>query len=231
MQARGVTIVKSAPVVAVRAEGSGVAVGLQDGRTLSGTHAFIAVGRRADVAGLALETAGVGFSAQGIEVDDLCRTSQPHIYAAGDAAGPPYVANRGQTQARVAARHAVGAAQAAFRPETVIEAVYTHPQVAQVGLTEAGAAAAGRPVRVYRADYRNALKPRLSADVTGFIKLCVGARDGRIVGAAAVGDRAAEILGSVAVAIAAEMKLDGLAAVFPAYPTLTEIVGIAARGY
>jgi dihydrolipoamide dehydrogenase len=232
LQARGVAVRKTIPVRSASTEGNGVVVvTLANGHTLSGSHAFIAIGRRPDTTGLDLQAAGIATTTRGITVDDLCRTSQPHIYAAGDVAGAPYVANRGQAQARVAVRHALGVATPPFRPETVIEAVYTSPQVAQVGLSEQEASLQGRAVKVSRAHYEDALKPRLSGDPAGFIKILTDPDDGRVVGAAAVGDRAAEVLSPMAVAIEGGVTRDVLAALFPAYPTLSELIGIAARGY
>jgi dihydrolipoamide dehydrogenase len=231
LQARGVTILKSAPVQSVMAEDDGVVATLKDGRSLAGSHAFIAMGRRPDTAGLNLEAASIAYTAQGIHVDAFCQTSQPHIYAAGDVAGAPYIANRGQAQARVAARHALGVATPPFRAEAIIEAIYTSPQLAQLGLTEFEAAHQGHTVKVYRAEYGDALKPRLSGDAMGFIKLLVDPQEGRILGGAALGERAAEVLGAIAVAMVGGVKIDTLATLFPAYPTLTELVGIAVRGY
>jgi pyruvate/2-oxoglutarate dehydrogenase complex dihydrolipoamide dehydrogenase (E3) component len=231
MLERGVDVLKSCPVEAVGADGQGVKVKLKQGSEFSGSHAFIALGRRPDVAGLALDAAGLDWSAQGIPVNEFCRTSQPHLYAAGDVTGPPYIANRGLAQARVAVRHAMGSPTQPFAPESVLEAVYTQPQLAQVGLTESQAAAVEQQVRVYRADYREALKPRLTADRDGFVKLVAEADSGRIRGAAAFGSSAAEMLSAVSVAIAAGMTVDSLASLFPAYPTLAELNGIALRGY
>jgi NAD(P)H dehydrogenase (quinone) len=231
MGEQGVEILKSSPVQAAAADGEAVTVSLQDGRSLSATHAFIALGRRPDTTSLRLEAATVEYTADGIRLDEFCRTSQPHIYAAGDVAGAPYVANRGQAQARVAARRALGAPTPPFRPETVVEAVYTYPQVAQVGLTEARAASEGRRVEIFRSDYSAALKPRLGGEPSGFVKLIAARGDRRLLGASAIGDRAAEVLSAVGVAIAGTMSADQLAALFPAHPTLSELAGIAARGY
>jgi dihydrolipoamide dehydrogenase len=101
--ARGVAILKSAPVAAVHTDDKSVRVTLQDGRRLDGSHAFIAIGRRPDVADLGLASAAIEHNDRGVVVDAFCRTCCPSVYAAGDAAGPPYVANQALAQARVAA--------------------------------------------------------------------------------------------------------------------------------
>lgn len=231
LEARGVTMIKSAPVASTEAVGDGVRVTLQDGTAFEGSHALIAIGRCADIAALGLSAAGVVHAPAGITIDTYCRTSKAHIYAAGDAAGPPYTANRGMAQARVAARHAAGAVTAPFRPHAVIETAYTSPQAAQVGLTEAAAAELDRPVRVFRAGYAAALKPRLAEASEGFIKLVAKPDDGRLLGGAAFGDRAAEILAPVALAVAKGLSVEDLSETFVAHPTLSELVGIALRGY
>jgi dihydrolipoamide dehydrogenase len=231
LSARGITVMKSAPVAVVRPQTEGVSVTLKDGRSLAGSHAFLAIGRRADLTDLSLDAAGVEVTPKGIATDAFGRTSQAHIYAAGDVTGPPFVANRGQSQARVAARHASGAETAGFRPETVVEAVYTAPQVAVVGLGDSEATATGRPVKVFRAAVGEALKPRLSGATAGFVKILCDGEDGRVLGGGACCERAAEVLAPIAVAIVGEMTIETLAAVFPAYPTLSELPGIALRGY
>ena len=231
LSARGITVMKSAPVELVRPQMDGVSVTLNDGRTLAGSHGFLAIGRRADMTDLALDAAEVEVTPQGIATDAFGRTSQAHIYAAGDVTGPPFVANRGQSQARVAARHASGVETAGFRPGTVVEAVYTAPQLAVVGLSESEATATGRSVKVFRAAMGEALKPRLAGATEGFIKILCDREDGRVLGGGACCDRAAEVLAPVAIAIAGATTFETLAAVFPAYPTLSELPGIALRGY
>ncbi|MFZ1416143.1 MAG: NAD(P)/FAD-dependent oxidoreductase [Defluviicoccus sp.] len=231
LEVRGVEMVKSAPVASGAAVGDGVRITLQDGTALEGSHAFIAIGRRADLADLGLTATGIVHTPAGVRIDAHCRTSKHHIYAAGDAAGPPYTANCGMARARVAARHATGAPTAPFRPHAVIETTYTLPQAAQVGLTESAAAELDRPVCVFRARYGAALKARLGEAAEGFVKLLAKPDDGRLLGGAAFGDRAAEILAPVALAVAKGLSVEDLSETFAAHPTLSELAGIALRGY
>lgn len=231
MAARGVVILTSAPVVAARADEAGVRVSLEDGRALEGSHAFIAIGRKPDLADLGLAACGIEAGDGPVVLDGFCRSECASVYLIGDAAGAPYVANRALAQARVAARHAAGAGTRPFRPDVVIEATYTAPQLACVGLGEAAAAAEEIDVTVCRMAYADALKPRLIGGREGFVKLIVAADDGRVLGAGAFGHHAAEILTPVALAIAEGLVLDDLADLFPAYPTLSELPFSAARGY
>jgi dihydrolipoamide dehydrogenase len=231
LAARGVAAIKSAPVASAAATGDRVCVTLQDGTPVEGSHAFIAIGRRADLADLGLAAAGIVHTPAGVQIDAHCRTSKTNIYAAGDAAGPPYTANCGMARARAAARHAAGVPAAPFRPHAVIEASYTLPQAAQVGLTESAAAELDRPVSVYRARYGAALKARLGETAEGFVKLVAKPDDGRLLGGAAFGDRAADVLAPVALAVAKGLSIEDLSETFAAHPSLSELVGIALRGY
>ncbi len=228
---RGIRMLKRAPVAAARVDAERVLVQLKDGRTLEGSHAFIAIGRRPDLAELGLAAAGIAHTALGITIDAHCQTSVAGIYAVGDVTGPPFVANRGLAQARVAARHALGAATVPLRAETVIEATYTRPQLAEVGLSERTLQAQGRAYRLFRAEYAAALKPRLAGHAEGFLKITTDADDRRILGACAFGDRAADVLAPIAVAIAGGLGVEELAALFAAHPTVSELPGIALRGY
>ncbi len=227
--ARGVTLLTGAAVAAARAEDGGVTVRLADGRDLAGSHAFLALGRRADTADLDAAAAGITTEGPSVVVNPFGTTSNPDVYAVGDVTGPPFVANRGEAQAQVTARHAVGATTRPFHPELVVEAVYSRPQVAQVGLTEQDAAAAGRPVRIGRARYGDALKPRLSGEPAGLVKVIADAEEGRILGGGAAGDAAADVVAPVAVAIAGGLTIADLATVGLAYPSLSQLVGLAAQ--
>ncbi len=228
---RGVILHHSSPARSAIAENNEVIVKLQDGVILNGTHAFIAIGRRGDIANLNLEHIQVQAGRLGILTDDFGQTSQPHIYAAGDAAGPPFVVNRGLAQARIASRHALEVPTLPYASGILVEAIYTFPQVAQVGLTEKAATEAGIPVNVTRMNFASSLKASLEETDKGFIKLVSHPSSAKILGAAAIGDHAADILAPVAVAIKAGLPLSSFSEIFPAYPTLSELPFITSRGY
>lgn len=229
--ARGVEIFKSSPVESVESDGSQVSVTLKNGKHLIGSHAFIAIGRRGDIDELNLEAAGISADRKGVLINEFCQTSQAHIYAVGDAGGPPFLANRGLGQARAAVKHALGLSGAAYNPLTTVEAIYTEPQAAQVGYTERAAAEAGIAVYVQRMNYQSGLKPLLMGTGEGFVKLLSSPQTGIILGASAVGSHAADVLAPAAAAIQGQLTIDQLADIFPAYPTLSELIFCAARGY
>ena len=226
---RGVDLVEGVPTARVEAENGSVTATLEDGRFFAAEGAFIAIGRRPDVARLNLAAAGFDPDARALEVDAYGRTSVPHIYAAGDVTGPPLVVNKAWDQARVAARHATGLPTPPLRSDVWIEAVYSHPQVAQVGLTAMRAKAQGREVRERRLPFAALLKSRLLDEQDGFLTLCSDPETDVILGAAAVGDHAAEALAPIALAIRLAATVDDLAAIFPAHPSLSELPFDTAR--
>ena len=229
MDRRGVRRVQDA-AVRVERGGRGVVVIGQDGRRFAAHTAFLAVGRIPAVAGLGLESVGLAPRADGtLWVDAFCRTEAPGVYAVGDLAGPPMLANYGEAQGRVAGLHAAGAAVTGFRPECVVEAVYTSPQLAKVGDSE-GVAGIGHPGRIIRirvpfqAGYHSLLHPG-----KGWLELVLERPEGRILGGWAVGPSAADTLAPVALAIRLRATAEQMADVAPAVPTTSELPFIAAR--
>jgi pyruvate/2-oxoglutarate dehydrogenase complex dihydrolipoamide dehydrogenase (E3) component len=230
LAARGVVRYEGIAADSAVSDAEGVTVTLADGTVLRTEMAFMAIGRQPDLLELNLEKAGlyVDFR-QGISVDGFGRSAVPSIYAAGDVTGPPMTANKAMVQGWIAGRHAAGAAVEPCRPETMIEAVYSEPQVAQVGLNQATAAAHGHPIRELTVNFDSGLKATLLDETEGLVKLWADAGDHTLLGAAAVGAQAADILAPVALGLSLGARLDEMAALFVAHPSLSELVFAAAR--
>ncbi len=229
LQGRGVKLHTGVATASLRVH-NGVQALLRDGTGFHAESAFIAIGRRPDVGNLNLEAAGLDPGPiRGVAVDEFCRTRVPHIYAAGDVTGAPMCANRAMAQGFVAGRQAAGGSSGPYLPDTVIEAVYTDPQIARVGLSEAAATKRGIAVRVWRAGYDAPLKAALSGETTGFIKLIVHGETNRILGAGAVGSHAADVLAPVALGIQLKATLEDCSGLFAAHPSLAELPFLAAR--
>ena len=204
-------------------DAEGATVVLSDGSEYRAEMAFVAIGRFPDLSRLNLEAAGLEVEpGRAPAVDVYGQTAVDSIYAVGDAAGAPMLANQATAEAWIAGRHAAGAEIAPFRPETVIHAIYSEPQVAQIGNV------AGNDLGRVRVDYAEALKSHLVPDSAGFVEL-VFDQQREITGAVAVGPHAADVLAPVAVAIRMGARLDEVAPIFAAHPTLSELVFIAAR--
>ena len=226
---RGVRRV-AGPAARVERAGRGVVVIGEDGKRFAAYSAFLAVGRLPAVRGLGLETVGMAARADGtLQVDAFGRTDASGVYAVGDVAGPPMLANYGEAQGRIAGLHAAGAPVAGFRPECVVHAVYTAPQVAKVGDAE-GLAGVGHPGRVtrVRVPFQAALHTLLHPG-KGWLELVLELPEGRIIGGWAVGPNAAETLAPVALAIRMGATAEQMADVAPAVPTVSELPFLAAR--
>lgn len=219
---RGVVIIPDRLADHIDRDDRGVTVVLDDGSEHRADIAFIATGRVPDLSRLDLGATGLPAGAEALSVDEFGRTCVTSIYAVGDATGAPMLANRAMSQARVAGRHAAGVSVAPFRADSVVQAIYSEPQVAQVGEIE------GDGITVVRVDYSEGLKSHLMAQGKGFVALAFD-RNHRITGGVAVGSQAADVLAPVAVAIHLGASLEDIAPVFSAHPTLTELAFIAAR--
>jgi pyruvate/2-oxoglutarate dehydrogenase complex dihydrolipoamide dehydrogenase (E3) component len=227
---RGVVLHEGAGASTAVPDGEGVTVTLHDGQSVRAEMAFIAIGRRPDVASLNLKGANLPEEAHwGIQVDGYGRTTVPHIYAVGDVNGLPMTANKAMAQGWIAGRHAAGAIVDPYRAETMVEAVYSDPQVSQVGLSRVDAEARGYKVREQTVSYEAALKAALLGETEGFVKLNTDADDGTLLGASAVGAHAADVLAPVALGLRLGARMGDLSALFAAHPSLTELVFAAAR--
>nr|HMQ55649.1 FAD-dependent oxidoreductase [Anaerolineae bacterium] len=159
---RGVNLVAGQMAAGFETDEESVTVVTADGQRYPAAMAFLAIGRSPDLTRLNLEAAGLSIAAgQAPRVDDYGRTDVPYIYAIGDAAGAPMVANRAMAQAWVAGRHAADAKTLPFKPDTAIAATYTEPQVAQVGVVE------GTEITTVRVPFSDNLKANLLPESTG----------------------------------------------------------------
>src|SRR5690606_1435340 len=137
-RSRGMTILSNSRAQSVRAVAGGVVVTLTDGREVEGSHALMAVGSVANTANLGLAEYGVELQPNGaIKVDRVSRTNIPGIYAAGDCTGLLALASVAAMQGRIAMWHALGEAVAPLRLSTVAANVFTDPELATVGVSQA----------------------------------------------------------------------------------------------
>ena len=140
LRAEGIDLHERAEVGRVARDGNGIAVMLEnDGaeRRIAGSHVLVAAGRRANVDGLELETAGIEYGAAGIKVDARLRTSNKRVYAIGDVAGGPQFTHMAAHHAGVVIKNALFRLPAKVDERAVPWVTYTDPELAHVGLTEA----------------------------------------------------------------------------------------------
>ena len=177
---------------------------------------------------LGLEAAGVALDPRGfIEVTESLRTSQPHIYAAGDVTGGTMLVTAAMQEGYVAAGNALTGAWDPVRHAVVSTGGYPYPEHGSVGLSEAKARES-YDCEVSLVPYRDNPRAIIDGRTFGFCKLIVERRSRLILGAHVVGERAVEVVQLVATGMATGLRVEQLAAVDLAYPTYVQIVGEAA---
>jgi dihydrolipoamide dehydrogenase len=226
----GITVLL--PTEAVRAaraaDDAPVELTLRDGRTLTGDELLVAVGRRANTDDVGLDTVGLQ-PGEPVDVDDQLRATgvdRGWLYAIGDVNGRVLLTHMGKYQARIAADAILhGSAIQAWADHCAVPAViFTDPQLASVGLTEATAAERGLEVRVVRYGTGDVGGAKVHGKgITGTSQLVVDERRRVVVGATFTGPGIGEMLHAATIAVAGEVPLDTLWHAVPSYPTISEV--------
>jgi dihydrolipoamide dehydrogenase len=230
---RGIAQHLSKQCTQVDDHGSHLTVHFGEGETVDCDLMLVAVGRAALVDGLGLEAAGVAFDRKGIGTDDHRRTNVQHIYAAGDVAGYWQLAHTGFREGEVAAENAMGHESTIGEP-AVPRPIYTDPEIAGVGLTEAQARERhGDSVVVGRAPWVAIARAVMSGDTTGWVKTIHESSYGELLGVVIVGPHATDLIGEAVVALDAEATIETVADGVAPHPTLAEGIkeaGLVALG-
>ena len=227
---RGMTIMKNARAAAVRVTNDGVEVELVDGRVVLGSHALVTVGQVPNSADLGLEQAGVKIGSWGeIPIDGVSRTNVSHIYAAGDVTGGMMLASVAAMQGRIAMWHALGQAVTPFRSDEVAATVFTDPEIATAGISEATASERGLPVEVMSLPFATNARAKMVALEDGFVKIIAASRTGRVLGGTIVAPHASDLILPLSVAVHAGLSVSQLAQAFSIYPSLGGSIQEAAR--
>ena len=226
LRAEGVDIHEGVAVARVEPRDNGIAVVLDDHgveRTIEGSHLLIAAGRAANVDDLGLDAAGIDFGPKGIEVDSRLRTSNRRVFAIGDvAAGAPMLTHVAGYHAGIVIRNALFRLPAKVDYAALPWVTFSDPELAQVGLTEAGAKAAGHQIQVLRWPFAENDRARAEAEAAGLVKVVTSKR-GRILGAGMVGAGAGELIQSWELAIREKLNIKAMAQLIAAYPTRGEV--------
>ena len=209
---------------------TGVRMNFRDGRDESTEAALVmmAAGWVADTAHMNLGAAGVELDPRGnVKVDPFLQTSAPHIFAAGDVTGRLMLVPGAIEDGFVAATNAIRGPTLPLPRRVTPSGSFTHPEYAEVGLTEAKARETHDVVTAL-VPFESAVRPIIEGRTFGFCKLVVDRGSCRILGCHVVGERAVEIAQLAAVAIAADMRVDDLARVAVSFPTYAEVLVHAA---
>lgn len=196
----------------------------QEERVLETDMVLVAVGRAANTEGLGLAAAGVETDRRGwINVNQKLETSVPGIYAIGDALGPAKImlAHVAVMEGLIAAKNCLGAAEE-MDYSAVPAAVFTSPEVATVGLTEAQAKEQGLNVACAQSHFRELGKAQAMGELAGLFKLVTDADTGKILGAHLAGAHVSDIIAEPTLAMTLGAKVEDLTRTIHAHPTLAE---------
>ena len=228
-------IMVNTKVVKVAEEANGVRVTFEGRADGPAEEVFdrvlVAIGRRPNSKIPGLETTGVKVDAKGfIETDGQRRTAQPNIFAIGDVAGEPMLAHKASHEARVAVE-AIQGHKAVFEPQAIPAVVFTDPEIAWCGLTEAQAQADGREFEVAKFPWGAASRAITVDRPDGLTKLVLEAGTGRILGVGIAGSGAGELIAEGALAIEMGATAEDLKLVIHPHPTLSESLMEAAETF
>ncbi|MFP4217411.1 MAG: dihydrolipoyl dehydrogenase [Salinarchaeum sp.] len=200
----------------------------EDRREYTGEEIMVAIGRDPLTETANLEAAGIETDEWGrISVDDHLQTDVEHIYAIGDVLGEPMLAHKAFREGIVAAEHIAGH-DVAIDYKTVPAAVFTDPEIAVAGMTEADAREAGIDPIVGKFPFRASGRAVAQDEPEGFVRI-VGDEDGRVIGGQVVGPEATELIAEITLAIETEATLEEVADTIHTHPTLAESVKEAAE--
>jgi pyruvate/2-oxoglutarate dehydrogenase complex dihydrolipoamide dehydrogenase (E3) component len=227
---RGMTVLSRSRAQAVKRTDGGVVVTLTDGRMVEGSHCLMAVGSIPNAAGIGLEDAGVRLDRGGfVTVDRVSRTSAPGVYAAGDCTGVLMLASVAAMQGRIAVWHALGDAVKPLNLRTVASNVFTEPEIATVGYSQAAVESGEISASAVTLPLATNPRAKMQGIRDGFVKVFCRTGTAIVVGGVVVAPRASELIFPVALAVDMRLTVDQVAHAFTVYPSLSGSIAEAAR--
>ena len=235
--ARGVHLLKGAKASAIcRVDdegGPGVAVDCTDGRQVRASHVLLAIGAVPNSEGLGCDAAGVEVDPSGyVLINHHGQTNVRHVYAAGDLSGKLPLASVAAMQGRKVAEHVMGLSAREHRHldyDKAASAIFTEPEIADVGLAEADAFATGRKVRVTKVPFAATAKALIQGETRGFVKIVSDPWTGAVLGGSIVGPSAAELISVLALAVTANLRVNDIVESLLVHPALSEALAEAAE--
>lgn len=232
MDSEGIEIHTAARVVRVTRDGEEkvVVVETADGtRTFAAAEILVATGRKPLTDGLGVQAAGVDVERGFVVKDSELRTSQEHIFTAGDVAGGYLFTHKAVYEGEIAAHNAVSAVTLEADYMAVPRVTFSEPQVGSVGLSEQQARDAGYAVRTAKVHLKDMGKGPAIGETQGFVKLVTDDRTGRLLGWHVVSHLANEIIMEGVLAISKGLTVMDIAGIIHPHPTISEMVRAAAK--
>jgi pyruvate/2-oxoglutarate dehydrogenase complex dihydrolipoamide dehydrogenase (E3) component len=227
---RGMQVMNRSRAASARRMGDGVAVTLEDGREITGSHVLLAVGSIPQTGNMGLAESGVELTDSGhIRVDRVSRTSVRSVYAAGDCTGVLPLASVAAMQGRIAMSHALGDTVAPLNLRGVSANIFTDPEIATVGYSQ-------KDIDDGRVDARAVMLPlstnpraKMQNATDGFVKLFAAVGSHSVVGGVVVAPHASELIFPIALAVQNRLTVDQMANTITVYPSLSGSIAEGAR--
>jgi dihydrolipoamide dehydrogenase len=208
----------------------GVTVTLDDGTEISAEKLLVSVGRRSQAAGIGLEEIGVEVTERGhVVVDEYLRTANPKVWAVGDCIGGLQLAHLASAEGGRAVENALTGQMIPMDRTVVPSCIYTHPEIATVGLNADAAKEAGHNVKLGQARFIGSGKALAEGEADGYAQLVMDADTKLLLGATIMGVHAVELIHEVGVAISDGLTVPELGEIIHAHPTVSEMVMDAAQ--
>jgi dihydrolipoamide dehydrogenase len=203
---------------------------VDDGSKFDVDKLLVSVGRVPQTRDIGLEGAGVKIDPRGhIETDEYLRTANPKIYAIGDCRGGLQLAHKASAEGARAVENALDHHPMPMDWSVIPSCIYTHPEIASVGLNADVAKETGHEVKLGTARVIGNAKALAEGEPDGYVQIVADAKTDRILGATLIGIHAVELVHEIAVAMSDALTMDELGAVIHAHPTVSELVMDAAQ--
>jgi pyruvate/2-oxoglutarate dehydrogenase complex dihydrolipoamide dehydrogenase (E3) component len=227
---RGMNVMSRSRAQSVKRVGDGVEATLTDGRVITGTHCLMAVGAIPNTTGMGLVEAGVRLTESGhIWTDKVSRTSAPGVYAAGDVTGIFALASVAAMQGRIAMYHFLGDAVAPLNLKTVSSNVFTDPEIATVGYSQADVDSGRIDARLVKLPLLRNPRAKMQGIRDGFVKIFCRPGTGIVVGGVVVAPKASELIHPISIAVDNNLTVEQIANAFTVYPSLSGSIAEVAR--
>ncbi len=220
---KGINIITEASTEKIATEGAGITVHIKGKPSIEADSALIAIGRKVISADLELEKAGVSVDSKGaIHVTDRMITKVPGIYAVGDVTGKVMLAHVASFQGTVAASNACGK-EAHMSYKAVPSIIFTHPEIASVGLNAEQAEKEGLSYTIGKFPFQALARSIVTTETEGFAQILIENKTGRLLGAQVIGLEASSLISEIAILIQNGLTIDSISNTIHAHPTLSEV--------
>ncbi len=230
LRKKKVKLLTGTKVGKIEKEKDSVSVTLPDGKSLSADILLCCTGRKAVTSGLGFEEVGLSLQNGFVPVDERCRTSREGIFAIGDITGKMQLAHFASRQGIVAAEVACGL-DSRMKENVCPSAIFTHPEIASVGITEEEAKEKGLDYTVGRFPFQALGMALAMAETTGFVKIIAQRHTQEILGVHIIGPGAPGLIAEAALAMQLECTVEELAATIHTHPTIPEALMEAAENW